>query len=99
MTSGLVIAAFVVAAVCFIYSLGGLSQHETSKRGIWFGVAGMALAVLAQLLAPGIANYWLMLPMMIVGAVLGYYVAARPTKLCSAATSCGISVIFTRAAT
>jgi H+-translocating NAD(P) transhydrogenase subunit beta len=37
----------------------------------------MALAVLAQILAPGIGNYWLMIPMMLVGAVIGYYVAAR----------------------
>jgi H+-translocating NAD(P) transhydrogenase subunit beta len=77
MTSGLVIAAFVIAAVCFVFSLAGLGQHETAKRGIWFGVGGMALAVLAQMFAPGIANFWLMIPMMIAGAVIGYYVAAR----------------------
>jgi H+-translocating NAD(P) transhydrogenase subunit beta len=77
MTNGLVIAAFVVAAVCFIYSLAGLGQHETAKRGIWFGVGGMALAVIAQMLAPGIANYWLMIPMMIVGGAIGWYVAKQ----------------------
>jgi H+-translocating NAD(P) transhydrogenase subunit beta len=80
MTNGLVIAAFVVAAVCFVYSLAGLGQHETAKRGIWFGVGGMALAVIAQILAPGVANYWLMIPMMIVGAVIGYYVA-KPVQM------------------
>jgi NAD(P) transhydrogenase subunit beta len=41
------IAAYLVAALLFIMSLAGLSKHESAKSGIWFGIAGMVIAVLA----------------------------------------------------
>ncbi|MEC9093079.1 MAG: Re/Si-specific NAD(P)(+) transhydrogenase subunit beta [Planctomycetota bacterium] len=46
--------AFVIAAICFIFSLGGLSQHETARRGNLFGIVGMSLAVFAALLKMGL---------------------------------------------
>ena len=46
--------AFVIAAICFIFSLGGLSQHETARRGNLFGIVGMAIAVFATLLQLGL---------------------------------------------
>ena len=46
--------AFLVAAVCFIFSLGGLSQHETARRGNMFGIVGMAMAIAAAFLGVGL---------------------------------------------
>ena len=43
--------AYLVAAVLFILSLRGLSSHESSKRGNHFGMAGMAIALGATVLA------------------------------------------------
>jgi len=40
-------AAYLVAALLFILSLAGLSKHETSRGGVNFGIAGMALAIVA----------------------------------------------------
>jgi NAD(P) transhydrogenase subunit beta len=40
-------AAYIVAALLFILSLAGLSKHETSRRGVGFGITGMAVALLA----------------------------------------------------
>ncbi|MGQ0846200.1 MAG: Re/Si-specific NAD(P)(+) transhydrogenase subunit beta [Sporichthyaceae bacterium] len=40
-------AAYIVAALLFIASLAGLSKHETSRLGIVYGVAGMAIALAA----------------------------------------------------
>lgn len=40
-------AAYVVAALLFILALAGLSKHETSKAGNTFGMAGMAVALIA----------------------------------------------------
>ncbi len=45
--SAFAVAAYIVAALLFILSLAGLSKHETARRGNWFGVAGMALALVA----------------------------------------------------
>ena len=44
MSGGLVTAAYIVAAILFIFSLAGLSKHETSRQGNNFGIAGMAIS-------------------------------------------------------
>ena len=53
MDYGFTTAAYVVAAILFILSLGGLSGQESAKRAVWYGIAGMALAVVATLIGPG----------------------------------------------
>ena len=45
MPQGLPLVAYLVAAVCFILSLGGLSRHETARRGNVLGIIGMAIAI------------------------------------------------------
>ncbi|SOC10702.1 NAD(P)(+) transhydrogenase (Re/Si-specific) subunit beta [Rhodobacter maris] len=59
MDFGFTTAAYVVAAVLFILSLGGLSGQESAKRAVWYGIVGMALAVAATLVGPG-QGYWLL---------------------------------------
>ncbi|MEU5520585.1 Re/Si-specific NAD(P)(+) transhydrogenase subunit beta [Streptomyces sp. NPDC047860] len=44
-------AADLVAALLFILSLAGLSQHRTSRAGVVYGIAGMALALSATVVA------------------------------------------------
>ena len=53
MELGFTTAAYVVAAVLFILSLGGLPGQESAKRAVWYGIFGMALAVFATLIGPG----------------------------------------------
>ncbi|MDK4743766.1 NAD(P)(+) transhydrogenase (Re/Si-specific) subunit beta [Rhizobium sp. CNPSo 3464] len=81
MTIGIVSAAYVAAAVLFILSLGGLSGQESAKRAVWYGIVGMALAVVATIFGPMIdktVGNWFIIALMIAGgAVLGYYVASR----------------------
>ena len=50
MSLGLVTAFYIAAAILFILALGGLSNQETAKRAIWYGIVGMALAVVAIIL-------------------------------------------------
>ena len=77
MEFGFTTAAYVVAAVLFILSLGGLSGQESAKRAVWYGIAGMALAVLATLLGPGSA-YWVLSAALVAGGgAIGWYVANR----------------------
>ena len=72
-----VTAASITAAVLFILSLGGLSGQESAKRAVWYGIVGMAVAVVFTVLGPGIGNYGFLLIAMIVGAGIGYVVAKR----------------------
>ncbi|UWQ96729.1 NAD(P)(+) transhydrogenase (Re/Si-specific) subunit beta [Rhodobacteraceae bacterium M385] len=77
MEFGFTTAAYVVAAILFILSLGGLSGQESAKRAVWYGIAGMALAVAATLVGPG-AGYWLLSIMMIAaGGAIGYQLATK----------------------
>ena len=50
MEFGFTTAAYIVAAILFILSLGGLSGQESAKRAVWYGIVGMAIAVLATLM-------------------------------------------------
>ncbi|MEM9049570.1 MAG: NAD(P)(+) transhydrogenase (Re/Si-specific) subunit beta [Pseudomonadota bacterium] len=70
-------AAYVVAAVLFILSLGGLSGQESAKRAVWYGIAGMALAVVATLVGPGAGLSWLSLILIALGAIIGVQLAQR----------------------
>ncbi|SLN40433.1 NAD(P)(+) transhydrogenase (Re/Si-specific) subunit beta [Roseisalinus antarcticus] len=77
MDYGFTTAAYVVAAVLFILSLGGLSNQESAKRAVWYGIAGMALAVVATLAGPG-SGFWLLSLILIAGgAVIGVTLARR----------------------
>jgi NAD(P) transhydrogenase subunit beta len=77
MDYGFTTAAYVVAAVLFIYSLGGLSGQESAKRAVWYGIVGMALAVAATLYGPGLGLWWLSVALIAGGGVIGYVVAQR----------------------
>ncbi|PMR73870.1 NAD(P)(+) transhydrogenase (Re/Si-specific) subunit beta [Billgrantia endophytica] len=74
---GFVSAAAIAASVLFILSLGGLSNQEKAKRAVWYGIVGMAVAVFFTAFGPGIGGYWWMIPMIIIGSVIGWYVASR----------------------
>ena len=77
MEFGFTTAAYVVAAVLFILSLGGLSGQESAKRAVWYGIVGMAIAVLATLIGPGAGLWWLSILLIAGGAVIGYQLATR----------------------
>ncbi|MCL4065467.1 NAD(P)(+) transhydrogenase (Re/Si-specific) subunit beta [Pseudomonas sp. GX19020] len=74
---GFTTAAYVVAAVLFILSLGGLSNQESAKRAVWYGIVGMALAVVATLVGPGAGLWWLSALLIAAGGAAGYVVAQR----------------------
>ena len=49
--------AYLIASVCFIMSLRGLSSPETSRGGLLWGVGGMVLAILTTLALPSVHSY------------------------------------------
>ena len=81
MQAGMVITAYIIAAVLFIMSLGGLSQQESAKRGIWLGIIGMGIALVATLLSPKVMGLTTGLSYiiiaMLIGAAIGIYMAKR----------------------
>lgn len=77
MDFGFTTAAYVVAAVLFILSLGGLSGQESAKRAVWYGIVGMALAVFATLIGPGSGLWILSILLVVAGGAIGFVVAKR----------------------
>ncbi|MGB0966152.1 MAG: NAD(P)(+) transhydrogenase (Re/Si-specific) subunit beta [Litorivicinus sp.] len=74
---GIQSAAYIVASVLFILSLGGLSNQESAKRAVWYGMAGMAIAVLATVLFGGVGNLFLLLLAIVAGAFIGRHLAGK----------------------
>ena len=77
MEFGFTTAAYVVAAVLFILSLGGLSGQESAKRAVWYGIVGMALAVFATLTGPGMGLWMLSVVLIAAGGIIGYMLASK----------------------
>ena len=77
MSMGTISAAYIAAAILFILSLSGLSNQETSKRGNWCGIIGMALAIFATIMNPNVTSYgWLILAA-VIGGTIGARLAAK----------------------
>src|SRR5260221_12568437 len=69
--------AYLVASVCFIMSLRGLSSPESSRGGLLWGVVGMALAILTTLALPSVHNYWFIVAGIAIGGAVGAGIARR----------------------
>ncbi|MCK8783460.1 NAD(P)(+) transhydrogenase (Re/Si-specific) subunit beta [Roseomonas sp. NAR14] len=79
MSATLSTLAYLVASVLFIFALRGLSHPETSRRGNMFGMVGMAIAVVATLLRPGMSGtgIGLVLLAIAIGGSIGAMLALR----------------------
>jgi NAD(P) transhydrogenase subunit beta len=77
MSEGLVTVSYVASTILFILSLGGLSNPETSRRGNYYGIAGMTIAVLATVLGPKVTSVVPILVAMLVGGSIGITAAKR----------------------
>ncbi len=77
MSQSLIAMAYITAAVLFILSLKGLSHQETARRGNVYGMAGMAIAILATVFSNSVTAYVLLLVALTVGGYIGSQAARR----------------------
>ncbi|MFL6640845.1 MAG: NAD(P)(+) transhydrogenase (Re/Si-specific) subunit beta, partial [Paraburkholderia graminis] len=87
MSLNVVTLLYLVASVCFIQALKGLSNPKTARIGNTFGMVGMAIAILttialiakqANALGSNLAlGLGLLFAALIVGGAIGAFVAAR----------------------
>ena len=76
-SQGLISAAYIVAALLFIFSLSGLSKQETAETGNWYGITGMSVALLATIADPSVDNVLIIFIAMSVGAFIGLHLARK----------------------
>jgi NAD(P) transhydrogenase subunit beta len=74
---GIVSASYIIATVLFILALGGLSDQETARRGNWYGIGGMVIALIATVLGVVTQNYVILFAALVVGGSIGLLAAHR----------------------
>ena len=100
MSANIVTAIYIAASVLFILSLGGLSNQESAKRAVWYGIVGMALAVGATIFGPEVEITLELILMIAVGSVIGLVVARRvemtgmPQLVAALHTFVGAAAVF-----
>jgi NAD(P) transhydrogenase subunit beta len=77
MSANLVALWYLVASVCFILALKGLSHPETARRGNFFGIAGMTIAVLVTLAVVWKGRLDMILIAMLIGGMIGAFIANK----------------------
>ncbi|MFP6729715.1 MAG: NAD(P)(+) transhydrogenase (Re/Si-specific) subunit beta [Alphaproteobacteria bacterium] len=77
MTANLSAIAYLIASVCFILALKGLSSPASARQGNFIGILGMAIAIVTTLVSPGVMSYGEILAAMAVGGLAGGLIAAR----------------------
>ena len=74
---GIIQVSYIIATILFILALGGLSNQETARRGNWYGITGMAIALVATLLGDVTQNMEYLIVALLVGGTVGIIAARR----------------------
>ncbi|MGD1453843.1 Re/Si-specific NAD(P)(+) transhydrogenase subunit beta [Vibrio harveyi] len=77
MSAGLVQAAYIIAALFFILSLAGLSKQESARNGNYYGIAGMAIALIATIFSPNAEGFAWIIIAMVIGGGIGIHYAKK----------------------
>ena len=77
MSANLSALLYLVASICFIMALRGLSSPESARGGNLFGIAGMVIAVGTTLAAPDVVSYPLIILGVVIGGAIGTFIALR----------------------
>jgi len=77
MSAGIITASYIGASALFILALSGLSHQETARRGNFYGMLGMGLALCVTIFGLVTDNQFLLIAGMVVGGVIGWVLAKR----------------------
>src|SRR5262249_24167536 len=94
---------YLIAAICFIMALRGLSSPETSRGGNLYGVIGMVVAIGVTVTTPGVVSPWLIVVGLLIGGAIGTMVALRiqmtalPQPVAAFHSLVGLAAVFVAA--
>lgn len=104
MNADLAALLYLVASVCFVMALRGLSHPTTSRTGNLYGMVGMAIAIITTLAMPGVVSYALIIVGMLIGGTIGTVIALRiqmtalPQLVAAFHSLVGLAAVFVAAA-
>ncbi len=75
--AGVITVSYIIATILFILALGGLSNQETARRGNWYGIIGMLIALIATVLGVVTQHYTILLAALVAGGSIGLFAARR----------------------
>ena len=75
--AGIITVSYIIATILFILALGGLSNQETARKGNWYGIIGMAIALLATILGIVERAYVELIIALLLGGTIGLIAAKR----------------------
>jgi NAD(P) transhydrogenase subunit beta len=96
--------AYLIASVCFIMALRGLSSAQTSRSGNLYGIAGMVIAIITTIFSPAIESYGLIIIGLTLGGIIGTVIArkiemtALPQLVAAFHSLVGLAAVFVAAA-
>ena len=96
--------AYLVASLCFIMALRGLSSPVTARQGNFFGIAGMVIAVVTTLAKPEVVSYEMIVVGVLIGGAIGTFTAlkiqmtALPQLVAAFHSLVGLAAVFVAAA-
>lgn len=102
MSQGLVTAAYLIAGILFIMSLAGLAKQETAKKGNYFGILGMAIALVTTIVSIelDVESMAYILVAVLIGAIIGILLAKRvdmtemPELIAALHSFVGLAAVF-----
>ncbi len=68
---------YLIAGICFIMALRGLSSAATARSGNLYGICGMVIAILTTLLTPAISKYLGIVSGIAIGGIIGAFIARK----------------------
>ena len=104
MNADLAALLYLVASICFILALRGLSHPTTSRMGNIYGMVGMTIAILTTLALPGVVSYGLIIAGIVIGGAIGTVIAlkiqmtALPQLVAAFHSLVGLAAVFVAAA-
>ena len=75
--NGILVVSYIIATILFILALGGLSNQETARRGNWYGIVGMAIALIATIWGIVSQAYVELIVALLIGGTIGLIAARR----------------------
>ncbi len=92
--------AYLISSICFIMALRGLSHPESAQKGVNFGIAGMALAMVTTLMMSSVSSYFIIFCGIGAGGLIGTTIAkkikmtALPELMAAFHSLVGLAAVF-----
>ncbi len=94
---------YLLSAIFFVFSLNGLSNPESARKGNIYGIIGMIIAIVTTLFSPGVISFEKIILGILIGGVIGTVIAlkiemtALPQLVAAFHSLVGLAAVFVAA--